>query len=55
VQSDGNLYFVQAVQTFDDAKIRVGELGDKWPGHYAIDNGETGERVFLSTRDETKN
>jgi hypothetical protein len=55
LQSDGNLHFVEAVQTFDDAKERVRELGEVWPGEYVIDNEETGERVFVSTRDETKN
>jgi hypothetical protein len=55
VQDDGELHFVEAVQIFNDAKIRVSELGEVWPGEYAIDNQETGERLFISTRDETKN
>ena len=55
VQDDGGLHFVEAVQTFDDAKERVQGLGELWPGKYAIDNQETGERVFVSTRDEMKN
>jgi hypothetical protein len=55
VQDDGKFHFVEAVQTFDDAKIRVTELGEVWPGEYAIDNQGTGERLFISTRDETKN
>ncbi len=55
VQSDGDLHFVQAMQTFDDAKVRVREIGKLWPGEYVIDNEETGERVFVSTRDEGKN
>jgi len=55
VQSDGALQFVEAVQTFDDAKVRVEELGEVWQGEYVIDNEETGERLFVSTRDETKN
>jgi hypothetical protein len=55
VQSDGDLHFVEAVQTFDQAKGRVRELGKLWPGKYVIDNEETGERIFVSTRDETKN
>lgn len=55
VQDDGNLHFVEAMQTFDDAKERVRELGEIWPGEYVIDNEETGERMFVNTRDETKN
>jgi hypothetical protein len=55
VQSDGELQFVVAVQTFDDATARVRELAETWPGEYVIYNEETGERVFVSTRDETKN
>jgi hypothetical protein len=55
VQSDGELHFVEAVETFDDARARVRELGEVWPGEYVIDNEETDERVFVSTRDETKN
>jgi len=43
------------MQTFDDAKERVRGLGEIWPGEYVIDNEATGERVFVSTRDETKN
>jgi hypothetical protein len=53
--SDGDLHFVEAVQTFDDARTCVRELGKVWPGEYIIDNEETGERVFVSTRDGTKN
>ena len=55
LQSDGDLHFVKAMQTFDDAKARVRGLGGVWPGEYVIDNEETGERVFVSTRDERKN
>ena len=55
VQGDGDLHFVGAMQTFDDAKGRVRELGEAWPGEYVIDNEETGERMFISTGDETKN
>jgi len=54
VQEDGELHFVVAVQTLDDAKARVRELGETWPGEYVIYNEETGERVFVSTRDGTK-
>ena len=55
LQGDGDLHFVETVQTFDDAKVRVRDLGESWPGEYVIDNEETGERVFVSTRDERKN
>ncbi len=55
VQSDGALHFVQSVHTLHDAKARVRELGKLWPGEYVIENEETGERVFASTRNETKN
>ena len=55
VQYDGDLHFVEATQTFDDAKGRVTELGEVWPGEYIIDDEETGKRVFVSTRDESKN
>jgi hypothetical protein len=55
VQSDGDLHFVEAVETFDDAKARLTDLGKRWPGEYVIDNKETEERVLVSTRDGTKN
>jgi hypothetical protein len=55
LQSDGSLHFVEAMHTFDDAKGRVGELADVWPGEYVIDDEETGERLFVNTRDERKN
>jgi len=55
VQSDGDLHFIEAVQTFDNATALVGELGESWPGEFVIDNEETGERVFVNTRDESKN
>lgn len=55
VQSDGDLHFVEATQTFDEAKDHVRGLGELWPGEYVIDNEEAGERVFVSTRDEGKN
>jgi hypothetical protein len=54
-QDDGELHFVEMVPTFDDARGRVREFGEIWRGDYAIENEETGERVFVSMRDETKN
>jgi hypothetical protein len=55
VQSDGALQFVQAIQAYDAARARVRELGKLWPGEYVIENAETGERVFVRTRDDRKN
>jgi hypothetical protein len=55
VQSDGKPHFVEEIQTLDGAEARVRELGKLWPGKYVIENEETGERVFLNTRDEMKN
>jgi hypothetical protein len=55
VQSDGDLHFIEAAQTFDEAKIRVRELGKLWRGKYVIENEETGERMVVSTGDKTKN
>ena len=55
VQSDGDLHFIEALPTLDEAKIRVRELGEVWPGEYVIDNEETGERIFVYTKGETKN
>jgi hypothetical protein len=55
LQGDGDLHFVEAVQAFDDAKRRVSELGEEWAGEFVIDNEETGERLFVSTRDESNN
>jgi hypothetical protein len=43
------------MDTLQDAKERVRELGRLWPGEYIIENQETRERMFVSTRDETKN
>ena len=55
VQSDGKPHFVEEIQTLDGAKERVRELGKLWRGKYVIEDAETGERVFVSMRDETKN
>jgi hypothetical protein len=52
VQTDGALQFVEGIQTFDGARERVRELGKLCSGEYIIDNEGTGERVFVSTRDE---
>jgi hypothetical protein len=52
VQSDGDLHFVEAVQTFADAKGLVREIGELWPGEYIIDNEETESEysLILGTR-----
>jgi hypothetical protein len=51
VQGDGDLHFVEAIQSVDRARQRVRELGDRWPGEYAIENkGTIEERVFVGTR-----
>ena len=55
VQNDGDLHFIEALTTLDEAKTRVREIGEVWPGEYVIDNEETEARVFVSTRDGTKN
>ena len=54
LQGDGSLHFVEALPTLDDAKTRVRELGELWPGEYGIENVETGERVFVNSRDKRK-
>jgi hypothetical protein len=53
VQGDGNLHFVEAVQTLNDAKARVRELGEYWSGEYVIRNEETGERVPITAGRDT--
>jgi hypothetical protein len=55
VQDDGKLHFIRVAKTLDDGKACVRELGDVWHGEYVIHNEETGERVFVSMRDETRN
>jgi hypothetical protein len=55
VQDNGDLHLVEALPTLDEAKTLVGELGEVFPGEYVIDNEETGERLFVNTRDERKN
>ena len=55
VRDDGSLHFIEAVNTLDEAKARVRQIGKLWPGNYVIDDEETGERVFASTNDQTKN
>jgi len=55
VQSDGGLHFVEAVNALDDARTRVQELSELWPGEYVIHNQATGERVSITAGPGTKN
>jgi len=55
VQNDGHLHFIEALPTLDNAKARVKLLGELWAGDYVIDDEGTGQRVFISTGDESKN
>lgn len=55
LQSDGGLFFVEAVQTLDAAKVRVQELGSLRPGESVIHDEATGERVFITAGGDTKN
>jgi len=50
VLDDGELHFVEAVQSIDAAKARVKALAELWPGEYVIYDKATGER--LSTKRE---
>jgi hypothetical protein len=54
VQNDGDLHFVEAVQTFNGATAVVRELGEMWPGEYVIYNEQTGERVSITAAGQTK-
>jgi hypothetical protein len=47
LQSDGDLHFIEAHQSFDLAKGRVQELAELWPGEYVVED-EAGERVFVT-------
>src|SRR5260221_5066315 len=47
LQGDGDLHFVEAMQTFDDAKARVREIDELWPGEYGIENVERGSGYSL--------
>lgn len=45
---DGELHFVEAVQTLEIARRRIEALAESEPGQYVIYNDETGERVLVS-------
>lgn len=45
---DGELHFVEAVQTLEIGKQRIETLAMSRPGQYIIYNEETGERVSVT-------
>jgi len=53
LRSDRSLHFIEAVQALDDAKARVQELGELWPGEYVIQNEATGEDISIIVGDTT--
>ena len=53
LRSDRSLHFIEAVQALDDAKARVQELGELWPGEYVIQNEATGEQISIIVDDTT--
>ena len=50
----GELHFVEAVQTLEDARQRIEALSERKPGHYIIYNKETGERVSITAGVESR-
>jgi hypothetical protein len=51
LRSDRSLHFVEAVQAFDDAIVRVQALGELWTGEYAIHDEATGEQISIIVGD----
>jgi hypothetical protein len=49
---DGELLFVEAVQTSEDARQRIEALAALLPGQYLIYNKETGQRISVDERVE---
>jgi hypothetical protein len=45
---DGELRFVEAARTLDDARARVQALAELCPGEYVIYDAATGERVSIT-------
>lgn len=43
----GELHFVEAAQTLEDARQRIEALAELQPGQYIIYNKQTGERVSI--------
>ena len=44
---DGEVRFIEAVQTLEIAKQRIEALAESEPGKFVIYNEETGERLFV--------
>ena len=44
---DGSPLWAESVQTFDDAKIRVQELGVSQPGEYLIYSQKSGNKTSI--------
>ena len=51
---DGELHFVEAARTLDNAKARVQALAELWPGEYVIYDEATGERLSINAGDDIK-
>ena len=49
---DGELLFVEAVQTLDDARQRIEALAAILPTQYVIYNKETGQRLSVAAGGE---
>lgn len=45
---DGEVCFIEAVQTLEIAKQRINALAQSEPGEFVIYNEETGERFFIA-------
>jgi hypothetical protein len=45
---DGELQFVEAVETSEEARQRIEALAALLPGQYVIYNKETGDRLFIA-------
>ena len=51
---DGELQFVEAVQTLEDARQRIEALAALLPGEYVIYNKQTGERLCITAGVESR-
>ena len=51
---DGELQFVEAVQTLEDARQRIEALAALLPGEYVIYNKQTGERLCITAGVENR-
>lgn len=47
---DGEVRFIEAVQTLEIARQRIEALAELEPGHFVIYNEETGERFSIIAR-----